>query len=159
MGDNVKKKFILIVIISFLLDQMIKYTVEAKLTIINVIPNIFKLIYTKNEGVAFSLFDGKRIFIIIVSIAVIYLLFKILSKDYFMKKNTKLIEDLIYGILYGGIFGNLFDRIIRGYVVDYISLNIFGYNFPVFNLADIFITLSVVLIIIFTLMGDKNKIA
>ena len=153
-----KKKFILIGIISFLLDQIIKYIVEAKLTVINVIPNFLKLIYTKNEGVAFSIFNGKRIFIIIVSIVIIYMLFKMLSKDYFIKKNTKLIEDITYGILFGGVFGNLFDRIVRGYVVDYISLNIFGYNFPVFNLADIFITVSVILIIIFTLKEDKNKI-
>ena len=153
-----KKKFILIGIISFLLDQIIKYIVEAKLTVINVIPNFLKLIYTKNEGVAFSIFNGKRIFIIIVSIVIIYLLFKMLSKDYFIKKNTKLIEDITYGILFGGVFGNLFDRIIRGYVVDYISLNIFGYNFPVFNLADIFITVSVIFIIIFTLKEDKSKI-
>ena len=154
-----KKKFVIITVISFFLDQIIKYIVELRLTIINIMPNFLKLIYTKNEGVAFSMFDGKRIFIIIVSIAVIYLLFKILSKDYFMKKNTKLIEDLTYGILFGGIFGNLLDRIIRGYVVDYISLNIFGYNFPVFNLADIFITVSVIFMIIFTLSEDKNKIA
>lgn len=153
-----KKKFILIGIISFLLDQIIKYIVEAKLTVINVIPNFLKLIYTKNEGVAFSIFNGKRIFIIIVSIVIIYMLFKMLSKDYFIKKNTKLIEDITYGILFGGVFGNLFDRIVRGYVVDYISLNIFGYNFPVFNLADIFITVSVIFIIIFTLKEDKNKI-
>ena len=153
-----KKKFILIVIISFLLEQIIKYTVEAKLTVINVIPNFLKLIYTKNEGVAFSMFNGKRIFIIIVSIVIIYMLFKMLSKDYFIKKNTKLIEDITYGILFGGVFGNLFDRIVRGYVVDYISLNIFEYNFPVFNLADIFITISVIFIIIFTLKEDKNKI-
>ena len=152
-----KKKFILIVIISFLLEQIIKYTVEAKLTIINVIPNFIKLIYTKNEGVAFSMFSERRIFIIILSIVIIYLLFKMLSKDYFLKRNTKLIEDITYGILFGGIFGNLFDRIIRGYVVDYISLNIFGYNFPVFNLADIFITVSVIFIIIFTLKEDKSK--
>ena len=154
-----KKKFIIALAISFFLDQIIKYMVELRLTVIDIIPNFFKLIYTKNEGVAFSMFNGKRIFIIIVSIAVIYLLFKILSKDYFMKKNTKLIEDLTYGILFGGIFGNLLDRIIRGYVVDYISLNIFGYNFPVFNLADIFITVSVIFMIIFTLREDKNKIA
>lgn len=153
-----KKKFILIGIISFLLDQIIKYIVEAKLTVINVIPNFLKLIYTKNEGVAFSIFNGKRIFIIIVSIVIIYMLFKMLSKDYFIKKNTKLIEDITYGILFGGVFGNLFDRIIRGYVVDYISLNIFEYNFPVFNLADIFITVSVIFIIIFTLKEDKSKI-
>ena len=153
-----KKKFVIITLISFFLDQIIKYIVELRLTIINIMPNFLKLIYTKNEGVAFSMFDGKRIFIIIVSIAVIYLLFKILSKDYFMKKNTKLIEDITYGILFGGVFGNLFDRIVRGYVVDYISLNIFSYNFPVFNLADIFITVSVIFIIIFTLKEDKNKI-
>lgn len=58
----------------------------------------------------------------------------------------------------GGILGNLFDRIIYGYVIDYLDFYIFGYNFPIFNIADICIVISVILIIIDTLWGGKGEV-
>ena len=54
---------------------------------------------------------------------------------------------MIHSMLIGGIIGNMIDRIIHGYVIDFLSFNIFGYNFPVFNLADTFIVLSIILLI------------
>ena len=61
-----------------------------------------------------------------------------------------------YSMLIGGILGNLIDRIIRGYVIDYLDFNIIGYNFPIFNLADIAIVISAFLLIINMSRGDKN---
>lgn len=58
------------------------------------------------------------------------------------------LEKISYIFLTGGIIGNLIDRIIYGYVVDYLRFIIFGYNFPIFNLADICITIGVILLII-----------
>ena len=52
----------------------------------------------------------------------------------------------------------MFDRIIYGYVVDYLDFYIFGYNFPIFNIADISIVISVILIIIDTLWGGKGEV-
>ena len=62
-------------------------------------------------------------------------------------------------ISYPVIIGNLIDRIIYGAVVDYLDFNIFGYNFPVFNLADIFIVVSIVFIIFQIIKGDKNEVS
>ena len=56
----------------------------------------------------------------------------------------------------GGIFGNLMDRIIYHSVIDYLSFNIFNHNFPIFNLADICITVGVVLLIINELIKIKK---
>ena len=58
------------------------------------------------------------------------------------------LEKIYMIFLTGGIIGNLIDRIIYGYVVDYLRFIIFGYNFPIFNLADICITIGVILLII-----------
>ena len=62
-----------------------------------------------------------------------------------------------FGFLIGGILGNLFDRIFRGYVVDYVSISLFGYSFPIFNLADVLITIGVILMIICSILDDKRK--
>ena len=62
-----------------------------------------------------------------------------------------------HSLLLGGILGNLLDRIVNGYVIDYISLNIFGYHFPIFNFADICIVISVILIFSSALKGDLWK--
>ena len=51
-------------------------------------------------------------------------------------------------MLLGGIMGNMIDRILYGYVIDYLSFNLFGFNAPIFNLADTFIVVSVILIFI-----------
>ena len=70
------------------------------------------------------------------------------------KKNLNKLEIVTYSLLVGGIIGNLIDRIVLGYVVDYLSFNIFGYMFPVFNLADIGIVISVFLIIIMSIQEE-----
>ena len=57
----------------------------------------------------------------------------------------------------GGIIGNLFDRILYKSVIDYLSFNIFNYNFPVFNLADIGITVGAILLIIDLIIEEKEK--
>lgn len=77
---------------------------------------------------------------------------------YFIKdKKLKKIEVITYSILIGGIIGNLIDRIVYGYVIDYLSFNIFGYHFPVFNLADICIVVSVFLMIMIEIKGSEEK--
>ena len=60
-------------------------------------------------------------------------------------------------LLIGGIVGNLFDRIFYKEVIDFLSFNIFGYMFPVFNLADTFICIGIFIIIIKLLKGEKNE--
>ena len=68
-------------------------------------------------------------------------------------------NDTAFGLLFGGILGNLCDRIFYGYVRDFIGLNIFGYNFPIFNIADMSIVIGVILIVVATFKGDvKNGI-
>lgn len=123
---------------------------------ISVIDNFFRLTYAKNEGVAFSFLDGHVSFIILMTIIVIYLIFK-----YVRNNINNNIEVVGYSFIIGGAVGNLIDRIMYGYVVDFFDFNIFGYNFPIFNLADTFIVVGVFILCIVSLreVGDKNGVS
>jgi signal peptidase II len=63
-------------------------------------------------------------------------------------------ETLCYGLILGGATGNLIDRVIYGYVIDFIEVKIFNYNFPIFNLADSFIVIAFILLLIIEIRKD-----
>lgn len=148
------KKISILSVIFILIDQIVKILVDNFLIYKNIIPKFLSLSYEKNYGVAFSLLSGNTILIILLSFVLIFIFTYILYKEYLIKNENDNINNFIYALIYGGIFGNLLDRLIRGYVIDFISVNILGYNFPVFNLADIFIVIGVMLMILYDI---KNK--
>lgn len=149
------KKITVIGIICVIIDQLIKLIVTNNISLnteIVVIDNFFSLTSVRNEGAAFSILSGNRIFLICISLCALLLLYFIFIKN----KKLKNIDKIIYGVLLGGIVGNLIDRVIYGYVIDYLSFNIFGYGFPIFNFADICIVLSMISLVIWSCIGDKN---
>lgn len=132
-----------------LLDIVSKYLVSEFMIFnqsIVVIDNLFKLTYVKNTGAAWSIFASNTFFIIFISLLIIIALI------YYMYKSNslKFFEKLSYSLILGGALGNFFNRIFCGYVIDFIDLNIFGWNYPIFNLADTFIVSGVVLLLIGT---------
>ena len=140
-------------IIVLIIDQAIKFYLSSKMSIyqsIVLVKNFLSITYVHNTGAAFSLFRGNTILLIIVGIvAVIALLVYIFNYTHLKDFNI-----FTYSLLLGGILGNLVDRILHGYVIDYIGLNIFGYHFPIFNFADMCIVISVLLIFLFEVKGD-----
>lgn len=152
-----KKKILLITLFSLLLDQIIKFLVCKYVTNISIIPRFFSLIYAENDGVAFSMLSGSRIIIIIISILLLLFLVYYMNKDYVSKKKDDILMDISYGLLFGGILGNLFDRVFKMVVIDYVSLNFFGYHFPIFNLADMMITVGVIILALDNIKNVKNK--
>ena len=157
MVRKMKRKILLIALFSIVFDQIIKYIFSTFITGFTVIPGFLSFIYVKNTGVAFSMLSNQRIFIIVISIILLIILGVFLKRDYLYLKKDDTLTDVTYGFLFGGILGNLIDRIFRGYVVDYVSLNIFGYDFPIFNLADVLITVGVIILFIITIRNDKKK--
>lgn len=142
--------------IILMLDQFIKILVNKYLTlgsVVKIIPNFFSLIYLKNTGAAFSILEDSTLLLVVMSVIIVIILDKYIKKT---KEFSKL-EEISLGLIMGGIFGNLIDRIIHHAVIDYLSFKFFGYNFPVFNLADMAITIGVVLIIISLIMEEKEK--
>lgn len=143
-------------VIIFIIDQIVKLFMGFSISLnssITVIKDFFYISNVHNYGAAFSILYGNRIFLVIISI------FTLVCVYYFLLKNKKfsLMDIFIYSLLIGGVLGNLFDRIIYGYVVDYLDFYIFGYNFPIFNIADICIVSSVILIIIDTIRGGFGE--
>lgn len=134
----------------FFLDRLIKTLITTTITLntsIGLIPNFFELTYVENDGAAFSLLSGNRIFLIFMTCVFLGIIY-----FYFIKgKKLNMMEQVGISLLIGGIFGNLFDRVFLGYVIDYLSFTIFGYQFPIFNLADICIVISVFMIMIKTI--------
>ncbi|MEG0021551.1 MAG: signal peptidase II [Bacilli bacterium] len=152
-----KKKLIpLIALIGIMLDQLIKIIVVKKLDLfeqIVIVKNFFTITYVRNEGAAWSMFSGHSEMLIIVAILVLILFYFYFIRNQQLKKE----EIILYGTLMGGIFGNLIDRILTGSVIDYLSFTIINSEFPVFNLADILIVVSIALLVIISFKGEKNE--
>lgn len=148
-----KKKIYILSIIFFLIDIISKIIILSfsKSLPIVVVDNFFIIDKVTNTGAAFSFFDGYRIMLILIAIfAIIYII------KYFMKDINNKWSLYATGLLLGGILGNLFDRIVYKEVIDFLSFNIFGYMFPVFNLADTFIVIGIAILIIDFIRGEKN---
>lgn len=134
-------------------DQIVKYLVSVNIgvgeTAFSVL-NIFDITYVQNQGAAFSVLSGRTVVLSVISVV-----FCIAVAVFWIKKkpsNTLLCTSL--SLLFAGALGNGIDRIFRGYVVDYINLTFI--NFPVFNIADIGVTVGAALFILYIIFFDKE---
>ncbi len=134
--------FLSLSIFIVLIDQFTKYLMfYNKKLFINKDFLLFKLDFVKNYGAAFNIFSGSRIFLSLISIV-----FSILLIYLMLWKNNLIVLDLYsYSFILGGTIGNGMDRILKGYVIDFINLNII--NFPVFNVADVAINIGFVFLL------------
>ena len=136
-----------------ILDQLSKILISSKVALNSSFPIVKDFWYitnVHNTGAAFSILEGSKFLFISVGIIVI-----ILISLYYKNIEVKVDYDvMVTSALIGGIIGNMIDRIVHGYVIDFLSFNIFGYNFPVFNLADTFIVLAILLLIFRTIKED-----
>ena len=156
-----KKKYYIILLINIVLilfDQLTKLLIVKNFDLYEskvLINNFLKLYYIRNTGASFGILSGQIILIIGVSILVLMYLIKQIKEN----KDNKLL--LISGsLIISGAFGNLIDRIFRKYVVDFISFTFLGYDFAVFNVADIFITIGTILyigVLLFEGKHERNK--
>lgn len=139
----------MIVFLIVILDQIskhaaIKYLKGEKPYIL--IENFLQLEYLENYGAAFGILQNKKMFFVLVTSLVIVGIIVIFVKD---SAQFNKIMNIALAMLLGGTIGNFIDRIRFSYVVDFISVKFFGtYNFPVFNVADMFIVVGTFLIVI-----------
>lgn len=153
-----KKEPYIIAFFFFSIDLCSKQLVAHFMNVgqsIKLINNFFYLTYARNKGAAWSILEDKRILLLIITVLVLFLINKYMNKE----KLSKL-ENFTYGMIIGGIVGNLFDRIVYGYVIDFLDFKLFGYDYPIFNLADSFIVVGVIILIIMYIRSEyhaRNK--
>ena len=147
--------YLVAICIFTLLDQLSKKQIVNYLKLgekIEIIKGFFNITHVRNYGAGFSILQNARLFLSLVSIVAIVVLVYLLVTT--KKKNT--LTSMSYLMVISGALGNLLDRLRQGYVVDFLDFKIFGWDYPVFNVADIFITIGCFLLIIISLKGEKD---
>ncbi len=141
-----KKKDYLIILLFFVIDLISKTVISHTLILnksIKIIPKFFYLTLCHNNGAAFSILRDKQVLLIIITIIALFYLYQYVHKQELDKG-----QRIAFSMITGGILGNLFDRIVYNYVIDFLDFKIFGYNYPVFNLADSFIVIGVIILLV-----------
>lgn len=144
--------YIIIIVLGIILDRLTKnYAIN------NLIENpyngtLFNFTYLENRGAAFGILQDRRIFFIILTLAIVCALVYYFLKNY--KTNPKVLNIALAMIISGAI-GNFYDRLFQGYVVDFIEFAFV--NFPVFNIADIFVTIGSILLIIYMIVAEESE--
>ena len=137
-------------------DFFSKFLVKNNLTINQSIElnSFFDLVYVQNYGVSFGMLSGivSHWFLIIISLFVVFIII------YLMFVSNKKLEKFAYFVIIIGAISNILDRTINTFVVDFISIHYTNYYWPAFNLADIYITIGVIMLIMsFFRVSKENK--
>lgn len=145
---------IIVTLIIVGLDQLTKLWalgLKGKDNII-IIKDLLEFTYLENRGAAFGILQGRSLLFILITLVVVGYILYFLHKH----KNLSFLSRLSLAMIVAGGIGNLIDRIIRGYVVDFIFVRFWGYyDFPVFNIADIGVTLGVFFLLFMTIFTDE----
>jgi signal peptidase II len=150
----------LITIPVLVLDQLTKMLVRERMDLyqsIPLLPHFLDLTYTLNPGAAFSLFVGlppwlRLAFLIGMNLGAIVVLTVLLARSVRVDFNT-----VAFALIIAGAAGNVIDRGIRGEVIDFIRVHYYGWNYPIFNVADSAISIGVVLILIASFFGGGES--
>lgn len=116
-----------------------------------IIKGFFYLTYVENRGAAFGILQNFRWFFIILTVIALAVMVW-----YFIKNQNNMLR-LSLSFIMAGAVGNFIDRLFRGFVVDFFDFYPFGYNFPVFNVADICVNIGVFFLLIYVLFIYKEQ--
>jgi len=143
----------ILIAVLFILDQATKAYVRNNLPLgvkNEVIPGFFYFTHVENTGAAFGIMKNGRYFFIVLTVIVCAILV------YIMIKNSHALLRLSVAFILGGAAGNWIDRVVRGKVTDFFDFYIFGYDYPVFNVADICINIGTFLLFIYIIFIFKE---
>lgn len=160
MNNKSKTKiyFLPILCIAFLtaIDQLTKHIVETKFQLFEtkpIIKDVFNFTYIRNEGMAWGMLEGQRILFLIVTVIIMigcgYIYIRSLKFKQFKSIRGAMV------ILLSGAIGNLIDRFSKGYVIDFFDFRLI--NFPIFNVADIYVVVSMLIIGLLIIFKYDNE--
>lgn len=149
------KKMYLLTVFILLIDQLSKSILEIYFELnesVLLIQDFFSITITHNTGGAWSIFSNHSYFLILISILALFLLIHLM---FHFQKNKR--NQIAFACVCAGILSNLADRIFLGYVRDFLHFTFFGYDYPIFNIADIAIVVGVFLLI-FAIFKGEDKV-
>lgn len=149
-----------VIAVTLIIDQLTKYYADINLKVIQSfdwIKGLLSFTYVENTGVAFGMF--KNVYFVLIPLTIVITLLCIFFMFKARKQNYRFLS-VSLALIVSGAIGNLIDRIIRGYVIDFIQVKFI--DFPVFNFADICVVCGAILtviLVLFTKAGDifENK--
>lgn len=159
-GKRIEKSKLYIIdavifVLGMIIDRLTKYYAVHSLKdrpSVSVVSGILELHYLENKGAAFGLLKGQRSFIILVGVIVLLACLYVLIKT--PGKRKYIIGHVLISLIITGAVGNLTDRVLYNYVIDFIYFCFI--KFPIFNFADIFITIASIILVILLLFYYKE---
>lgn len=148
-----KLRITILILILVTIDQVSKFMVSQLMSLHQHIylTDFFSLYYTRNDGAAFSVLSGKtELFYMVTALAIAIV-------AYFFKNSKSRLGISASIVMLAGILGNFIDRLFYKEVIDFISIKIFNYQFAIFNIADTYITIAVVMYIIDFIIVEKKE--
>ena len=156
MVNCMKLKEIIVFAVILILDMVSKFAVQSTMALgesIDIIPGFFRITYAQNTGAAWSMLEGQMIFFYLITLAAIIGFGWYLWKTDRSQTWTRIATVMILA----GAVGNLIDRVAFQYVRDFLDFIIFGYDFPIFNVADMALCIGVGLLILITLLQPEGE--
>lgn len=158
---NKRKGILLLIDVIFLailifIDQMTKHFAVVSLkgqTTVKLIDGVLEFNYLENRGAAFGMLQNQKFFFIFIAVVILAVIIYVLGKTPNQKKYTKLHIALV--LIAAGAIGNMIDRLRFDYVVDFIYFSLI--NFPIFNVADIYVTCSAIYLVILLIFVYKES--
>jgi len=143
-------------LVVLLIDQISKYWVQTNPALhdVKIINGFFHITYARNTGMAWSMLSGQQVLLSLIAAAAIGVMIW-----YLINKKPDKYTTFAVALMIGGAAGNLIDRLVYNYVRDFLNFYIFGYDFPIFNIADSALCIGVFILFILMLKEEKNDSA
>lgn len=140
--------FFAVILAAAAIDQLTKFFASKMAASVPVINNFFHLTFVKNTGIIFGILPGSNgllVWLYVIVIGLLVFCFDKFPKDRFSR--------IMLALVFAGVIGNFIDRIAFGYVIDFIDFKIW----PVFNIADLFLNIGIIGILVKSLMDGKKR--
>ena len=146
--------YLILSILFVIVDQVVKIWIVNNFSLhdgMELIKGLVSILYVRNTGAAWGMFEGKMVFFYLITAVAVGTLLYLMFKE---KGKSKLLLTA-YSLILAGAVGNFIDRIRLGYVVDMFKFEFI--DFPIFNVADICLTIGVIFLFYYVIFKEQSK--